>query len=36
MTSIDDDRDPQALRLERMKNDFWVADGPPGVADLRP
>ena len=25
MTSIDDDRDPQAQRLERMKNDFLVA-----------
>jgi hypothetical protein len=36
MTSIDDDRDPQAQRLERMKNDFLVADGLPGVAALRP
>ena len=25
MTSTDDDRDPQAQRLERMKNDFLVA-----------
>ena len=25
MTSIDDDRDPQAQRLERVKNDFLVA-----------
>ena len=25
MTGIDDDRDPQAQRLERMKNEFLVA-----------
>ena len=25
MTSIDDDRDPQVQQLERMKNDFLVA-----------
>jgi hypothetical protein len=25
MTSIDDDRDPQGQELERMKNDFLVA-----------
>jgi hypothetical protein len=37
MTSIDDDRDPQARRLERMKNDFLVAqqrrrERAPGAA----
>jgi hypothetical protein len=37
MTGIDDDRDPQALRLERMKNDFLVAqqrrrERAPGAA----
>jgi hypothetical protein len=37
MTSIDDDRDPQAQRLERMKNDFLVAqqrrrERAPGAA----
>jgi hypothetical protein len=25
MTSIDDDRDPQVQQLERMRNDFLVA-----------
>ena len=25
MTSVDDDRDPQVQQLERMKNDFLVA-----------
>ena len=37
MTSIDDDRDPQPQRLERMKNDFLIAqqrrrERAPGAA----
>jgi hypothetical protein len=40
MTSIDDERDPQAQRLERMKNDFLVAqqrrrERAPGPAPRR-